>query len=158
MGGRLEAVGQVTGMRADLEGRMSAVDVADFLEGTDGLGQSTLLPRHVRGQAWAEGRVGYAFGRKEGVPWDADVLVRIEEGELIDFDPLQLHIDRQRGKPNPLQPAAHVLGIGHKPVFPIRLERGRNLLEQVKINQLAFFDAHQHVLSLIHISEPTRPY
>lgn len=89
MGGRLEAEGQVTGMRADLEGRMSAVDVAAFLEGTDGLGQSTLLPRHVRGQAWAEGRLGYAFGRKEGVPWDADVLVRIEEGELIDFDLLQ---------------------------------------------------------------------
>lgn len=89
MGGRLQAEGRVTGARADLEGRMSAVDVAAFLEGTEGLGQSTLLPRHVRGQAWAEGRVGYALDRKEGVPWDADVLVRVEDGELIDFDLLQ---------------------------------------------------------------------
>ena len=89
MGGQLEATGTVDRRRADFEGRMAEVDLPSFLEATDGLGQATLLPRHVRGITWAQGHLGYDFQRKNGVPWDAQVTARIEEGELIEFDLLQ---------------------------------------------------------------------
>lgn len=89
MGGQLEAKGTVDLRRADFEGRMAEVDLPSFLEATDGLGQATLLPRHVRGTTWAQGHLGYDFQRKSGVPWDAQVTARIEDGELIEFDLLQ---------------------------------------------------------------------
>ena len=53
------------------------------------MGQTTLLPRHVRGTTWAQGHLGYDFQRRNGVPWDAQVTARIEDGELIEFDLLQ---------------------------------------------------------------------
>lgn len=89
MGGQLEARGTVDRRRADFEGRMAEIDLPSFLEATDGLGQATLLPRHVRGTTWAQGHLGYDFQRKSGVPWDAQVTARIEDGELIEFDLLQ---------------------------------------------------------------------
>ena len=76
-------------MRADLEGQMSAVDLAALLEGTDGLGQSTLLPRHVRGVVDAEGTIQLCVWQDPRVALGCGRDVRIEEGELIDFELLQ---------------------------------------------------------------------
>ena len=65
------------------------VDVAELLVGTEGLGQTTLLPVHVRGRAWAEGDLTYRFNVAEEMAWETALSVRLEEGELIDFDLLQ---------------------------------------------------------------------
>ena len=89
MGGQLEGTGVVDDLRVDFDGRMTGVDLPSFMEATDGLGQSTLLPRHVRGRTWAKGHVGYAFRAGSAQPWDAQVIARVEEGELIEFDLLQ---------------------------------------------------------------------
>ncbi len=89
MGGQWSGTGTVDRFRVDFDGRMAGVDLPSFLEATDGLGQATLLPRHVRGRAWAEGHVGYAFQSGSGQPWDAQVTARVEDGELIEFDLLQ---------------------------------------------------------------------
>jgi len=89
MDGRVEAWGRIDGERARLEGRLVDGDLAQVLEGTSGLGQTILLPRHVRGRVWAEGAVAHVFGRTEAVPWDADVRVHLEKTELIGFELLQ---------------------------------------------------------------------
>ena len=87
-GGRVEATGKVNG-RADFDGVLMDGDLAKVLEGTSGLGQQTLLPRHVRGRVWAEGTVSHVFDRQGTAPWDADVRVRMEQLELIGFELLQ---------------------------------------------------------------------
>ena len=89
MGGRIEAAGKVNGRLAQFDGALVDGDLAQVLEGTSGLGQQTLLPRHVRGRVWAEGSLSHAFGRKGTTPWDADVRVRMEQLELIGFELLQ---------------------------------------------------------------------
>ena len=73
----------------ELNGSVVDVDVSSFLEGTQGLGQKTLLPSHVRGRAWAEGVLNHHFGKTENLAWETDLDVRIEEGELLDFGLLQ---------------------------------------------------------------------
>jgi len=89
MGGRLEATGRVDGTGLVMDGRLEGADLAQFMEETSGLGQATLLPRHVRGKAWVEGQVGYAFGRTGALPWAVDARVRLEDAELIGFELLQ---------------------------------------------------------------------
>jgi len=89
MGGRLEATGRVDNTGLVMDGRLMGADLAQFMVGTSGLGQATLLPRHVRGRAWAEGQVGYAFGRTGALPWTVDTRVRLEDAELIGFELLQ---------------------------------------------------------------------
>ena len=89
MGGRVEATGRVNGRAARFDGVLMDGDLAKVLEGTSGLGQQTLLPRHVRGRVWAEGTVSHVFDRQGTAPWDADVRVRMEQLELIGFELLQ---------------------------------------------------------------------
>ena len=89
MGGRVEATGKVDGRSARFDGALMDADLAQVLEGTSGLGQETLLPRHVRGRVWAEGTVSHVFDRQGTTPWDADVRVRMEQLELIGFELLQ---------------------------------------------------------------------
>ena len=89
MGGRVEATGKVNGRIARFDGALMDADLAQVLEGTSGLGQQTLLPRHVRGRVWAEGSVSHEFGRQGTAPWDADIRVRMEQLELIGFELLQ---------------------------------------------------------------------
>ena len=89
MGGRVEATGKINGRLARFDGALMDADLAQVLEGTSGLGQETLLPRHVRGRVWAEGTVSYEFDRQGTPPWDSDVRVRMEQLELIGFELLQ---------------------------------------------------------------------
>ena len=89
MGGRVEATGKVDGRSARFDGALMDADLAQVLEGMSGLGQETLLPRHVRGRVWAEGTVSHVFDRQGTTPWDADVRVRMEQLELIGFELLQ---------------------------------------------------------------------
>ena len=89
MGGRLEATGRVDDTGLVMDGRLEEADLAQFMEETSGLGQATLLPRHVRGKAWVEGQVGYAFGRMGALPWAVDTRIRLEDAELIGFELLQ---------------------------------------------------------------------
>ena len=89
MGGRLEATGRVDDSGVVMDGRLMDADLVKFMEETSGLGQATLLPRHVRGRAWVEGQVGYAFGRTGSLPWEVDTRVRLEDAELIGFELLQ---------------------------------------------------------------------
>lgn len=89
MGGRVEATGRVNGRAARFDGVLMDGDLAKVLEGTSGLGQQTLLPRHVRGRVWAQGTVSHVFDRQGTAPWDADVRVRMEQLELIGFELLQ---------------------------------------------------------------------
>lgn len=72
-----------------LDGRLADVSMPMLLEGTDGLGQKILMPSHVRGRAWADGVLGYDFKAVEGLEWSTDLEVRIEQGELVDFELLQ---------------------------------------------------------------------
>ena len=72
-----------------LEGRVVDADFSSFLEGTQGLGQSTLLPSHVRGRVWADGMLKHHFQKAVNLAWETDLGVRIEEGELLDFELLQ---------------------------------------------------------------------
>ena len=89
MGGRVEATGKINGRLARFDGALMDADLAQVLEGTSGLGQETLLPRHVRGRVWAEGTVSQEFDRQGMTPWDADVRLRMEQLELIGFELLQ---------------------------------------------------------------------
>ena len=73
----------------ELEGAVVDVDVSSFLEGTEGLGQNTLLPSHLRGRAWAEGVLNHHFGKAPNLAWETDLNVRLEGAELLDFDLLQ---------------------------------------------------------------------
>ena len=89
MGGRLEATGLVDDTGLVMDGRLMDADLTQFMEETSGLGQATLLPRHVRGRAWVEGQVGYSFGRTGSLSWAVDTRVRLEDAELIGFELLQ---------------------------------------------------------------------
>lgn len=88
-GGQVEATGRWN--RADIvfNGRLMGAAIPDLLSGTDGLGQATLQPSHVRGKAWAEGTLMHRFGMPFDQTWETDLEVRIEEGELLDFELLQ---------------------------------------------------------------------
>lgn len=89
MGGEVFITGMANSNGLDLQGRMANVDVQQLLDVTQGLGQSTLLPEHVRGRGWAQGGLTRHFNRSHGVPWDAELEVRVEKGELVDFALLQ---------------------------------------------------------------------
>lgn len=87
--GALMASGRWDRRGIRFDGRMVDVDVAALLSGTGGLGQATLLPSHVKGRAWAEGGLTYHFGAEDDLTWETDLVVRLEQGELIDFELLQ---------------------------------------------------------------------
>lgn len=88
-GGSVETTGSWDRNAVRFDGRMMDVDVAELLVGTEGMGQTTLLPVHVRGRAWAEGDLTYRFNDLEEMAWETALSVRLEECELIDFDLLQ---------------------------------------------------------------------
>ena len=88
-GGDLQASGRWNGNAMVLDGRLSNAELSEFLMGTSGLGQSTILPKHVGGRLWAEGELRFDPNQTAEVPWDADVDVRVEGGELVGFDLLQ---------------------------------------------------------------------
>lgn len=88
-GGRVSASGSWREERLEMTGQLAGADLPGLLEGTSGLGQTTLLPRHVRGVVDAEGTVNYAFGRTHALPWDVRMDVHVEGGELVDFELLQ---------------------------------------------------------------------
>ncbi len=88
-GGRMAGGGVLDERGLEFEGRLAEVEIAELLEGTSGLGQSTLLPGHVQGQVWAEGTLSYAFDQPENLAWETDLDIRIEGGQLVDFDLLQ---------------------------------------------------------------------
>ena len=88
-GGDLQASGRWNGNAMVLDGRLSNAELSEFLVGTSGLGQATVLPKHVRGRLWAEGELRFDPSQTTEVPWDADVDVRVEGGELVGFDLLQ---------------------------------------------------------------------
>ena len=87
--GDLKAKGSWEDGAARFNGRLVNADLSEFLLGTSGLGQTTLRSDHVRGRVWAEGWVTYDSKRSGSVPWDVDVEVRVEEGELVGFELLQ---------------------------------------------------------------------
>lgn len=87
--GRCSGRGEWSGKALEIRGRLADASIPQLLEGTEGLGQSTLLPSHVRGRLWAEGRLGYAFDAPQGLEWSTDLDVRVEQGELVDFGLLQ---------------------------------------------------------------------
>ena len=88
-GGQVSGSGQWNPRTVRFDGLMSGASLADALEGTDGLGQSTLMPHHVKGTVWAEGQLAYHFDRVGADAWETDLDVRWEEGELIGFELLQ---------------------------------------------------------------------
>ena len=87
--GNVEAHGAWDFKALQLQGTVVDVELSSFLEGTQGLGQSTLLPSHVRGRAWAEGKLEHHFGKASNLAWETEMDVRIEQGELLDFELLQ---------------------------------------------------------------------
>ena len=73
----------------ELQGSVLDVELSAFLEGTQGLGQTTLLPSHVRGRLWADGSLEHHFGKAVNLAWETQLEVRVEQGELLDFELLQ---------------------------------------------------------------------
>ncbi len=88
-GGRAALKGQWGQGEVSFDGRLSEAEIPEFLFQTGGLGQDVLLPQHARGLIWAEGRLGYRFDVTTDRSWSADLDLRMEEGELVDFDLLQ---------------------------------------------------------------------
>lgn len=88
-GGRIAASGLWKAERLEMSVGLKGADLPAVLEGTSGLGQTTLLPRHVRGVVDAQGEVVYALGRTHALPWDVRMDVHVDEGELVDFELLQ---------------------------------------------------------------------
>lgn len=88
-GGRATATGEWDRREVSLDGRMAEAEIPELLIQTGGLGQTTLLPHHAKGLMWAEGRLGYRFETTADRAWSADLDLRMEGGELVDFDLLQ---------------------------------------------------------------------
>lgn len=99
-GGRVDATGSWNDGDISFIGRLMGASIPDLLAGTDGLGQATLQPSHVRGKVWADGTLTHRFGVAFDQTWETDLEVRIEEGELLDFELLQRIPEtmRQEGK------------------------------------------------------------
>jgi len=87
--GRLSGEGEWDDRRVQFSGRLAGASLPELLVETRGMGQDLLLPRHVRGQIWADGFLGYHFDRKGDDVWETDMDVRVESGELVDFEWLQ---------------------------------------------------------------------
>lgn len=88
-GGNAAVQGRWDARAIHLNGGMLGVSLSALLEGTGGLGQSTLLPSHVGGRLWADGTLDYHFNKSPELTWETALEVRIEEGELRDFELLQ---------------------------------------------------------------------
>lgn len=88
-GGNAAVQGRWDARGIRLDGGLLGVSLSALLEGTDGLGQSTLLPSHVGGRLWADGTLDYHFNKRPELTWETALEVRIEEGELRDFELLQ---------------------------------------------------------------------
>ncbi len=87
--GRVSASGTWDGRVARMEGRLVNADFSELLLGTSGLGQNTLRSEHVQGRIWSEGTLTFEPNRPASVQWNADLEVRLEEGQLVEFDLLQ---------------------------------------------------------------------
>lgn len=87
--GTVSASGMWDGRVARMEGRLVNAGFSELLSGTSGLGQNTLRPEHVRGRIWSEGTLTFEPNRSASVQWNADLEVRLEEGQLVEFDLLQ---------------------------------------------------------------------
>lgn len=88
-GGRASVKGEWDHRGLSLDGRMAEAEIPELLFQTGGLGQSTLLPRHAKGRMWAEGRLGFRFDTTPERSWTADLGLRMEGAELVDFELLQ---------------------------------------------------------------------
>lgn len=99
-GGRVDASGSWNDGDISFIGRLMGAAIPDLLAGTEGLGQATLQPSHIRGKVWADGTLTHRFGVAFDQTWETDLEVRIEEGELLDFELLQRIPEtmRQEGK------------------------------------------------------------
>ena len=88
-GGNAVVEGRWDARAVHLDGGLLGVSLSALLEGTEGLGQNTLLPSHVAGRLWADGTLDYHFNKAPALTWETALEVRIEEGELRDFELLQ---------------------------------------------------------------------